>query len=277
ITGAGGSARFTWAYRADGAGAATFAVGAAGVDRNTRAPVSAALVSVPLLVGPPALLSLTVTGGRDLVPGQAFTLTVAVLNPGATPIVQSGFAAALNGAAGWLTVVAVSPPVPRRYEPCSACALGGEDGCCRLEYVLTLRLAAEAPLGAGTIAVTASGADVLGLPVISAAAPFAVRVFPGVSKLAAVADNPFHPARGTPADVTFVVAPAQSDGPVSLRIYTLGGELVRSLVDETLAAGVWHAAWDGRNDAGQRVASGLYLLLYQARGVRDVVRLAVIK
>ena len=44
----------------------------------------------------------------------------------------------------------------------------------------------------------------------------------------------------------------------TLEIRTPLGGLVRRLVDELAAPGFYTAAWDGRNERGERVASGVY-------------------
>ena len=64
--------------------------------------------------------------------------------------------------------------------------------------------------------------------------------------------NPFNPATeiGYRLDVA---------GPVSLKVYDVAGSLVRTLVEAGVDAG-WHRArWDGRDNAGRVVSSGLYL------------------
>ena len=65
--------------------------------------------------------------------------------------------------------------------------------------------------------------------------------------------NPFNPS----TEISFALA---KDGPVTLRLYTLRGRLVRTLVNEEKTAGSHAMIWDGTDDAGQRVASGTYLL-----------------
>jgi hypothetical protein len=45
----------------------------------------------------------------------------------------------------------------------------------------------------------------------------------------------------------------------TLRIHNIRGQLVRTLVDEERQPGTYRIAWDGKNDAGQQVASGLYV------------------
>ena len=56
---------------------------------------------------------------------------------------------------------------------------------------------------------------------------------------------------------------------VTISVYDLQGRLVRGLVDETKPAGEWSAEWDGRDNAGQVVASGTYLVrLVTDQGMR---------
>ncbi len=64
--------------------------------------------------------------------------------------------------------------------------------------------------------------------------------------------NPFNPS-------TTIAYSVQRAGNVELRIYDLLGRKVRSLVQENKAAGQYSVPWDGRDDAGRRVASGAYL------------------
>jgi hypothetical protein len=69
--------------------------------------------------------------------------------------------------------------------------------------------------------------------------------------------NPFNPS----TTIKFTL-PSLGDGggalPTSLKIYNVLGEVVRTLVDEPMAPGVHHEVWDGRDDQGSRVASGIY-------------------
>ena len=85
---------------------------------------------------------------------------------------------------------------------------------------------------------------------------------PGVSTSAPGADaarfaleanvpNPFNPA-------TEIAFSLPSSSPISLRVYDAAGRLVRVLVDETRTAGRYSVRWDGRDDAGAAVASGVY-------------------
>jgi hypothetical protein len=67
-----------------------------------------------------------------------------------------------------------------------------------------------------------------------------------------------NPATGlAPAQVRFELPRAAT---VRLRVCDASGRVVRTLVDGTREAGVHDLAWDGRDDAGRRVGSGVYLM-----------------
>ena len=64
--------------------------------------------------------------------------------------------------------------------------------------------------------------------------------------------NPFNPT-------TTIQYQLAHPGYTSLQIYNLKGELVRTLVDAHQDAGVHNRKWDGRDDAGAKTSSGLYV------------------
>jgi hypothetical protein len=82
--------------------------------------------------------------------------------------------------------------------------------------------------------------------------------------------NPF----STATTVAFVVG---EPGPVTLRIYDLSGRLVRTLVDRYEAAGRRELAWDGRDEHGADVASGVYCYRLEAPGVLETKRMVLLK
>jgi hypothetical protein len=59
---------------------------------------------------------------------------------------------------------------------------------------------------------------------------------------------------------------AGASTPVSLRLYDARGRLVRTLVADRRPPGAYRVAWNGRDEAGRRVAPGTYLYLLQAAG-----------
>jgi len=82
-----------------------------------------------------------------------------------------------------------------------------------------------------------------------------------------------NPTRGT-STLRFDLPHA---GTAVLKIYDVSGRLVRSLVDGPLPAGRHEQVWDGRNNAGNTVASGIYLLKLDWNGRHARRRLALLR
>jgi hypothetical protein len=64
--------------------------------------------------------------------------------------------------------------------------------------------------------------------------------------------NPFNP-------VTTIRFDIPQESVAELSVYNMLGQRVRRLIKGSLPPGSYHIQWDGRNEAGQTVASGLYL------------------
>jgi flagellar hook assembly protein FlgD len=82
-----------------------------------------------------------------------------------------------------------------------------------------------------------------------------------VSKFA-VEPNPFTPNGDGINDeltVTFDVQRLLAPRPVNLEIFDLSGRRLR-IIERNLSSGGYSQQWDGRDDAGQMVPPGLYLL-----------------
>lgn len=71
--------------------------------------------------------------------------------------------------------------------------------------------------------------------------------------------NPFNPS----TSIDFQI-PAEHRGVVTLRIYNMLGQVVRELVNADLVPGSYRRVWNGVDDSGHRVASGVYLYKLQA-------------
>ena len=82
--------------------------------------------------------------------------------------------------------------------------------------------------------------------------------------------NPFNPTTLIPFDVKERVH-------VSLKIYNIRGQVVRTLVNESLDARSYGLEWNGRNDAGATVSSGVYFYKLVAGGFHDVRKLVLMK
>jgi flagellar hook assembly protein FlgD len=67
--------------------------------------------------------------------------------------------------------------------------------------------------------------------------------------------NPFNAT----TTIGFSIPERGAASPVTLSVYNSAGQRVATLVASELAAGQYTATWDGRDDAGQAVASGVYV------------------
>jgi hypothetical protein len=64
---------------------------------------------------------------------------------------------------------------------------------------------------------------------------------------------------------------------LSIKIYNIRGERVRTLIDDVVSAGAGSVEWNGTNDAGKAVASGIYFYESLALGKRHVDKMALVK
>jgi hypothetical protein len=66
-------------------------------------------------------------------------------------------------------------------------------------------------------------------------------------------------------------------GPVSLVIYGITGQRVRTLVQGVRPAGTSEVAWDGRDDFGKAVGAGVYFARFAAEKVHSTERITVLR
>jgi flagellar hook assembly protein FlgD len=62
-----------------------------------------------------------------------------------------------------------------------------------------------------------------------------------------------------------------------LKIYNIQGQEVRTLVNSYFGAGYYDAVWDGKDEAGSQVASGIYIYRLQAGNFVQSKKLTFIK
>jgi hypothetical protein len=91
------------------------------------------------------------------------------------------------------------------------------------------------------------------------ALPLSTRLYPAYP-------NPFNPS-------TVIRYDLAESGPVRLQIYAVTGQRVRTLVAGRQSAGVYQVQWDGRDDRGATVGSGVYLSQLQVGSRRQAQRL----
>ena len=67
------------------------------------------------------------------------------------------------------------------------------------------------------------------------------------------------------------------DSRVTLQVYNAMGQRVRTLVDERLRPGYHLRQWDGRNDAGDALGSGVYVCRLTAGDLNQSRRVMLLK
>jgi len=82
--------------------------------------------------------------------------------------------------------------------------------------------------------------------------------------------NPFNPS-------TTVEFSVPKKGPVAVRVFDLQGRQVSTLTDTTLPAGIYRVKWDGRDQGGRDVSSGVYFAMIENAGRRHAARLILLK
>lgn len=90
------------------------------------------------------------------------------------------------------------------------------------------------------------------------------------SELFQNAPNPFNPE----TNIRYTVS---RRGPVTIDIFNVNGARVRTLVEKTHEAGAYSARWNGTDDSGRPVASGVYFYQLRAGGFVDSKKLILLK
>src|SRR5262249_26992407 len=92
----------------------------------------------------------------------------------------------------------------------------------------------------------------------------------GAGALTSIHPNPFNPE----TTVEYALTTAAR---VRLDIFDARGALVRRLVDESMSAGVHQAVWNGVDDAGHPVGSGIYFVKMSAGSVVETKKIVLLK
>ena len=82
--------------------------------------------------------------------------------------------------------------------------------------------------------------------------------------------NPFNPS-------TTIEYRLPEAGDVQLVIYNLLGQEIRTLVQETMDAGFHSVVWDGTDEFGKQVASGIYIYRMSVGDITKVQRMMLLK
>ena len=93
---------------------------------------------------------------------------------------------------------------------------------------------------------------------------------PRVTRLKGGVPNPFNPS-------TMIRFELASNEHVRLEIYDVAGRLVRRLLDERRAPGYHEVPWDGRDNNGAAVGSGVYFVRMRGDSYTGVAKLVMLK
>jgi len=93
---------------------------------------------------------------------------------------------------------------------------------------------------------------------------------PMVFRLVQNAPNPFNP-------LTTIAYEVPQTSAVTITVYDVSGRLVTTLVDGTVDPGRYSAVWDGRNDHGESVGSGVYFCVMETPNYRGSHKMVLMK
>jgi len=82
--------------------------------------------------------------------------------------------------------------------------------------------------------------------------------------------NPFNPETNIKYSVS-------NPGIVSLKVYDSLGKLVRVLVDESKSTGRFEIKWNGKDDSGKNVSSGIYFCKMNIQGINKSIKMVLVK
>jgi hypothetical protein len=100
--------------------------------------------------------------------------------------------------------------------------------------------------------------------------PSAAGAVPARHVLGQATPNPFNP-------VTRLTYGLPTEGTIELAIYNVAGQRVRTLADGVQTAGFHTVAWDGRDEGGRALASGMYFCRMHADGFERTTKLVLLK
>jgi hypothetical protein len=97
-----------------------------------------------------------------------------------------------------------------------------------------------------------------------------IKTSPIVTKLYNAKPNPFK----TQTAIRYSLS---AEAKISLLIYDINGRLVNTLLNENKQPGIYSINWNGRNERGQQVSSGIYFYKLQAPNYSSTKKILLIE
>jgi hypothetical protein len=85
--------------------------------------------------------------------------------------------------------------------------------------------------------------------------------------------NPFNPTTA----INYQIPMTKSQPHVTLKIFNVLGQEVKTLVDEPQAAGTYSVTWDGKDNAGREMGSGVYFYSLMSGDYQATERMLLVK
>jgi hypothetical protein len=85
--------------------------------------------------------------------------------------------------------------------------------------------------------------------------------------------NPFNPS----TTISYAIPDGNAQVGVKLSVFNLRGQLVRSLVDQSQSPGNYNVNWDGSDDNGRQISSGVYFYRLVAGDYVSTRKMVVLK
>lgn len=270
IEGCGNSQTFVWSWTltTSGQGALQFTATITAFDPLAAGQVSASAYSGCLVIAnrPPLLVSIASLPEFVLV-GHDFDVTLTLENSGSTLIRATPAFPPLDPSNPDLIIQPLLSTVPLDLFP-------GQ----KKSYVVRVKARLTAAPGAALVRVGAAPFAVIDLsaggavPVAPSAAPATITILANKPDYT-LRTNPYNPLKGE-LPIHFV---NPGGGPLSIRAYTMAGELVATILDAAAAPEEGTKTWAGTNEEGTVVATGIYLIRFEGKDLKTTKKLAVVK
>lgn len=104
-----------------------------------------------------------------------------------------------------------------------------------------------------------------------------LEVAPVVNAVLSNYPNPYNPNLSRGNGITISLSVANNNTPVTVSIYNVKGQLVNSLVNETVASGIHDFVWSGKDKSNRLVSSGIYFYKVKIGELNETHKMIMLK